>query len=427
MPQSLFGRITLVYLAVALSAAVVVFFAHDWFHSNLLSGIGIAQPLGDAVGTVVILASAFLGQRLVSIAFFRDYAYGMATAARDMSAKGSAVRTITDEVAAELNSVPDFNEVLRGQLKDVTAETETAAYQITERLQAIDDVVTRLNNFVQASSDQASQRIESAEARINDNAHLIEEMRSYIQARLEDAERDQQRVNQVVNDARALGSLTGLVKDIAAQTNLLALNAAIEAARAGEAGRGFAVVADEVRKLSSETESAVQKINQGISGVADSIATQFQDKLSHSSLDRERTALETFADRLSELGGRYEDLMRSEATVLSTIRQSSEELAQMFVEAVASVQFQDVTRQQLEQISDALGQLAAHTKILSERLRQSDDESLSYRPLAEHLDDLYGKYVMQRQRDTHAQALGKAAPAGAAVAAASAPPQVELF
>ena len=426
MPQSLFGRITLVYLAVALSAAIVVFFAHDWFHGQFLTGLTIAQPLGDAVGTMVILAAAFLGQRLVSIAFFRDYAYGMATAAQDMTAKGSAVRTVTDEVAAELEGVPAFNDVLRGQLKDVIAETEGAAYQITERLQSIDDVVTRLNDFVQASSDEAAQRIESAEARISDNTRLMSEMRSYIQNRLEEAERDQHRVNQVVTDARELGTLTGLIKDIAAQTNLLALNAAIEAARAGEAGRGFAVVADEVRKLSSETEAAVQKINQGISGVAESIATQFQDKLSNSSLDKERNALETFAERLDDLGSRYEELMRSEAVVLSTIRQSSGELAQMFVEAVASVQFQDVTRQQLEQIGEALSELAAHAKLLCERLRQSDDETLAYRPLAEHLNDLYGKYVMQRQRETHAKALGHAAPAGGGQAA-SAPPQVELF
>lgn len=195
MPQSLFGRITLVYLAVALSAAIVVFFAHDWFHGQFLTGLTIAQPLGDAVGTMVILAAAFLGQRLVSIAFFRDYAYGMATAAQDMTAKGSAVRTVTDEVAAELEGVPAFNDVLRGQLKDVIAETEGAAYQITERLQSIDDVVTRLNDFVQASSDEAAQRIESAEARISDNTRLMSEMRSYIQNRLEEAERDQHRVN----------------------------------------------------------------------------------------------------------------------------------------------------------------------------------------------------------------------------------------
>ena len=419
--NALLRRSILVATVVALGAGTTVFFLNEWFHEDFLAGLDIAQPLGDAVGTVLIVAVATLAQRLVSLAFFRDHMFGLTSVQEKMEFSSRNVVAVNEEVSKELRTVPTYNGVLRDQLDSVIQQTEQAAYDITSRLQAIDEVVSRLNSFVAESSSASNQLAEHSEENIEHNQRLIGEMREYIEARIAEAQADQERVAQVVGEARSLESLTKLIKDIAAQTNLLALNAAIEAARAGEAGRGFAVVADEVRKLSAETEKAVLAINQGIQGVATTIEVQLQEKLSAINLDREKAALGQFADQLVQLGGSYEEILRHQATVIDTVRGSSEELAVMFMDTMASVQFQDVTRQQIEHTAQALQRLDEHLAGLAERLIQAENPDFKYVPLAEHLEQLYSQYVMESQRSTHKHSLHqKDEPAGGS-------PKIELF
>ncbi|HAY11443.1 MAG TPA: chemotaxis protein, partial [Thauera sp.] len=260
---------------------------------------------------------------LVSLAVFRDAAFGQEITLDTLQNNREQASQVCREIAVELRAVPAFSDVLRKQLDSVVQQTEQAAYDIGERLQTIDDVVNRLNTFVTEQSNESTERVHSSESRIANNQKLIRRMQQYIDHRIQEAREDQERVAQVVREARSLESLTKLIKDIAAQTNLLALNAAIEAARAGEAGRGFTVVADEVRKLSTETENAVQSINLGIQGVASTIETQLKEKLAATDLDDERDALGQFAVQLAELGQSYEDILQNQSSAMDTVRQSS--------------------------------------------------------------------------------------------------------
>ncbi len=416
-------RSALVAGVVALGAGGTVYFFNDWFHDVLLPALGVASPLGDTLGTVLILTVAFFAQRLVSLAFFRDQMFGAELVKEKIDNSGRNVVAVLDEVSAELKAVPTYNEVLREQLDSVIEQTERAAYDITERLQGIDGVVGELNAFVTESSNESNQRASDSARRAADNQALISRMRNYIENRMNEAQEDQRRIEQVVKEARSLESLTRLIKDIAGQTNLLALNAAIEAARAGESGRGFAVVADEVRKLSAETEKAVLLVNKGIQSVAGTIETQLNAKLSSMNLDNERNTLGLFADQLDQLGRSYTEMLEHQVEVIDTVRNSSDQLAAMFMETLASVQFQDVTRQQIEHTAESLRRLDEHLAQLADRLTQAENPDFRYTPLAERLDEIYSRYVMDQQRQTHQAALHQ--PGGRAASGGGA--KIELF
>ena len=403
--KTLLRRASAVFAVVAVVSAVLIYFGHDFFHNQFLPAMGLSHTVGDTIGSIIILLVTFIGQRVVSLAFFRDFDMGGTKAQGQllewMRLKGDAAV----EVATELKQVHTYNDVLRGQMATIVKETEKAAFDIAKRLETIDQVVTRLGGFVDNSTQESTSLLAQSEARIERNRGLISTLETYIAERVSATQADQERVSQVVQEVQSLGSLVQLIKNISSQTNLLALNAAIEAARAGEAGRGFAVVADEVRKLSAAADTAVGQINDGMNRVAQSITSRFQDKLANTHIEREREALQRFSAQLEELGTSYQEVTEHEAQVIATIRDSSRELEQMFMDALANVQFQDVTRQQIEQVSAALDRLDGHAVELAGRLDRFDDPSFVLKPLAHHIDEIYQDYVMSSQRESHDSSL----------------------
>jgi methyl-accepting chemotaxis protein len=415
-------RLLLTTVVVGIGASVVVYYGNEWFEKEFLSSLGLAAPLGNAVGTFIVVIAGFIGQRIVSLAFFRDWRLGVERREELTANRVENTTAAVLEVSNELRQVSTFNNVISGQLNSIVAETEKAAYDITARLNEIDAVVSRLGELVDSSVQESDELIGASEERIANNHALITRLDRYIAQRVAEAEADQKRIALVVDEARSLIELVDLIKSISGQTNLLALNAAIEAARAGEAGRGFAVVADEVRKLSAETDKAVNQINEGIQAVASSIEQQFQEKLKHNNIQAEREALQSFSAQLNDLGKNYQEMTQHDAEMLAQIHGSSQQLASMFMEALASVQFQDVTRQQIEQVIGALVRLNGHASLLADRLAALDDPNFELRPLSGHLEEIFASYVMASQRDTHHAAMNDGA-AGKEKGG----PKIELF
>ena len=416
----IFRRTLAAATGVGLVAAVCVYLGHDWVDETW-HALGFSHAFGDAIGIMVVVLASFVCERTVSMTVYRDWLFGARKVQEEAAARTASCISAAEQVAEELRGVQGFNDVVRGQLSGVVGETEKAALDIARRLQGIDEIISRLSGFVETTSAESNKLLAASDDRIGRNRILISTLESYIQQRISTALSDRERIGQVVKEARSLGTLVDLIKHISGQTNLLALNAAIEAARAGEAGRGFAVVADEVRKLSGETDKAVGQISRGIQAVANSIEGQFQDQLSQDNTSSEREALESFAAQLDDLGKSYREVTEHEAVVVSTITGSSQQLTEMLMSAMASVQFQDVTRQQMEQVIDALKRLDSHATLLAGRLAQLEDPHFVLQPLAEHLDQLYSSYVMDAQRDRHNGATNSGA------AAPKSGPRIELF
>lgn len=404
-PRKILLRSLYITCVATLLVAIAVYFGNDWFFDRLLPAFGIGRATGSALGTFLAMLAVILAIAIASRALFHDEMFGVGRMQQRIHEERTKTRMLVDEVADELDAIKSFDDVIRNQLTNVVNQTEDAAFAISSQLQTIDSVVTKLDQFVSQISDESAAMQDVSEARIDQNRQMIAKMTEYIQRRIDAAASDQQRVAQVVSEARSLESLVQLIRDIAAQTNLLALNAAIEAARAGEAGRGFAVVADEVRKLSQETDQAVSRINHGIQGVATTIEAQFSHALSTQQVEKERSILGVFSEQMGALSRSYEEVTAHEKSVLATVNECSSELSTMFMDALASIQFQDVTRQQLNHVGEALTRLDGHASLLARRLRLLEEGHEAFTPISEHLSTVFSGYVMSQQRDSHLQAL----------------------
>ncbi len=404
---------------VALGAILMTgaYFGHDWYHEKFAPRMGMSHAGEDFLAALVSLAG-FTGlyflSRLVTV---RPRA-AQCEEDREVATRAEAAH----EVAAELEHMPAFTGLIREQLGTTVSATEQAATDMCSQLQSIDGVVTDLSRTVSESFEQSQALAEQASARLAANHELLDRLRRFIEERVCAIETSSEGLARVLADAKALGALVELVRGISKKTNLLALNASIEAARAGDVGRGFAVVAEEVRQLAEATNQAVARIDEGIRGVALSVEAHSRGSREAFDAAGERAILEKLATQLQGLGESYHEVTQRESRVLTDVSESSRRLGDMFVNALASVQFQDVTRQQVEQVVDATRRLDEHAQAMASRLRDLEAAAGAAGGIARHIDELYDGYVMHAQREAHVRAAGTATRAVPAKAQ-----RVELF
>lgn len=192
-----------------------------------------------------------------------------------------------DEFGTVFDSAIQMRRLLGGSIGDVVKSYKDFALKLQDINDKVNQVATQIADAenrsmtVSAASDEMvsttgdiAKNCESAAANSNETENIthhgvneVETVISSIRSQADKTRKDAELIKALVEQSNKIGSIVQTIEDIASQTNLLALNAAIEAARAGEAGKGFAVVADEVRALASRSSASTQEITKMVTQI----------------------------------------------------------------------------------------------------------------------------------------------------------------
>jgi len=231
----------------------------------------------------------------------------------------------------KLDRVEDAGSILAGAASEMSYDAKDLSDEMKQQYSAIDQVATAVNEMtatvqeVARNTADASNAADSASAEAQDGALQSTNAIGAIEALDSEIKSATKVIEDVKEESTKIGSVLDVIRGIAEQTNLLALNAAIEAARAGEQGRGFAVVADEVRTLATRTSDSTQEIENMVKSLdhktSDAVQKMYKaTEQATSSVD----SVEQAAMSLGEIAGSIRNITVMNQQVAEATRQQSE-------------------------------------------------------------------------------------------------------
>jgi methyl-accepting chemotaxis protein len=306
----------------------------------------LLAPLGGVIRVVEQTAAKDFRSRLEIR--FRDDIGRLSVSINEMAeGLGRAIRGIahvTDDLSANANRLKEaMNDTLSGTDHQAQQASliATAAEEMSQTVQGIAQSSTTASSSAREAMDAARKGKDVIRQSV-EKTNLAGDATKELSAMIE-------KMNARVLD---IGDIISVISGIADQTNLLALNAAIEAARAGEQGRGFAVVADEVRKLAAKTMQATQEISDTIKAVQEDSGLTGQSM---------KSALGHVTDSVSFMTTASESLDR----IVSSVQKTADEITQI----ATSIDQQTSTSEEIAKNIEDISQIASRTQASTEKLR----------------------------------------------------------
>jgi methyl-accepting chemotaxis protein len=352
-----------------------------WYASMLIL---VVLVIGALVGKMVSSIMMLPIQQTVDA--IRDIAEGEGDLTQRIQIKnddelGELARWFNRIIEKIQSMVGEMNEVTvrlneaSQQLSSVSEKTKTNVLEQQMQTQQAATATEEMSATVEEVSSHASKAASSAvEARTKseEGRHTVEENINTIHLLTSTVDEASSVIRQLEDDSQEIGGILDVIRNIAEQTNLLALNAAIEAARAGEQGRGFAVVADEVRTLASRTQKSTQEIQQMIERLQGA---------SHKAVD--------IMNQTNEQAHKGAEYASSTGEVLSSISESINQLSEMNVEIAHAAEEQSKTAQMLNKTVVDITQIGEQT---AEGSQQTTSASQTLNQLSSQLQHLVGQF-----------------------------------
>ena len=325
----------------------------------------LINPMERVIGIAKGMAGGNLKQRIEVKT--NDEVGEMEQAVKLLQARFNTVFGRFQESSAELSAAAN-------QLSGNGAETAEAMsrqqMETTQVATAMNQMAATVQEVVRNTADAATSA-HDAERAASEGGSVVGQMRAAIGTLVNEVERATGVIHQLEQQSGDISSITDTISGIAEQTNLLALNAAIEAARAGEQGRGFAVVADEVRTLASRTQEATQEIRSMLdelhNGIGEAVGVMEQGQVSAGRVIEETGNTE---NSLSSIGESVTRISEMNTQVATAAAQQSGVVEEMNRNVVAISDLSETTSNGAREISQSGGQLAEMANRFQQLLAQ---------------------------------------------------------